>query len=210
MSSEGVARAWHGASAGVGLVALVGQTLVSAGRDDSLVNLYSYFTIQSNVLVVLTCVLLAVRPDRSGRVFGMLRLASLTGIVVTGVVYAVLLAGNLELTGAEWWFDKVFHYVQPAATLVGFVALRPRTRLDRSALGGLAFPVLWLVYTLTRAEVSPPRFMITETETAPVPYGFLDVGELGVASVALTCVVLTLVFVGLGAAAIAVSRRARA
>lgn len=201
-------RTWHATSAVVGMVALVGQTIVSAGRGDSLVNLFSYFTIQSNVLVVVTCVLLAIRPDRGGRWFGMLRLASLTGIVVTGVVYAVLLAGNLDLTGAEWWFDKVFHYLQPVATLVGFVALRPRTRLAWSALGGLAFPVLWLVYTLTRARVAPPTFQVTETDTAPVPYAFLDVGESGAAAVVTTCVVLTLVFVALGSAAIAWSRRA--
>ena len=200
-------RTWHALTAVVGLVALVGQTIVSARRGDDLVNLFSYFTIESNILVVVTCTLLALRPDRGGRAFGMLRLASLTGITVTGVVYATVLAGNVDLSGPEWWFDKAFHYVVPLLTVIGFVALRPRTRLAWSALGGLAFPVVWLAYTLTRAEVARPTFTLTPTTTGPVPYGFLDAGELGAGTVAVTCVVLTLVFVALGSAAVAWSRR---
>jgi hypothetical protein len=200
-------RAWHATTALVGLVALVGQTVVSATDGDSLANLFSYFTIQSNVLVVVTCALLAAWPGRSGTAFGMLRLASLTGIAVTGVVYAVLLAGNVELNGAEWWFDKIFHYVVPVAAVVGFVALRPRTRLAWSALGGLAFPVAWLVYTLVRASVVRPTFTLTPATTARVPYDFLDTDALGAGTVAVTCVVLTLAFVALGSAAIAWSRR---
>lgn len=201
-------RLWHAATAALGLVALVGQTILTASEGRSLVNLFSYFTIESNILVVVTGTLLAIRPDRGGRVFGMLRLASLTGITVTGVVYATVLAGNVDMTGVEWWLDKIFHYVVPILTVVGFLVLRPRTRLDWSALGGLAFPVLWLVYTLVRAQVAEPTFLLTPTQTAPVPYGFLDAAESSAGAVAVVCVVLTAVFVALGSAAIAYSRRA--
>ncbi|MCR4512745.1 Pr6Pr family membrane protein [Aeromicrobium sp. 50.2.37] len=201
-------RLWHAATAALGLVALVGQTILTASEGRSLVNLFSYFTIESNILVVVTGTLLAIRPDRGGRVFGMLRLASLTGITVTGVVYATVLAGNVDMTGVEWWLDKIFHYAVPILTVVGFLVLRPRTRLDWSALGGLAFPVLWLVYTLVRAQVAEPTFLLTPTQTAPVPYGFLDAAESSAGAVAVVCVVLTAVFVALGSAAIAYSRRA--
>ncbi|KQO36656.1 Pr6Pr family membrane protein [Aeromicrobium sp. Leaf245] len=200
-------RLWHATTAVLGLVALVGQTILTADEGRSLVNLFSYFTIESNILVVVTCALLAIRPDRGGRVFGMLRLASLTGITVTGVVYATVLAGNVDMTGVEWWLDKIFHYVVPILTVVGFLVLRPRTRLDWSALGGLAFPVLWLTYTLVRAQVAEPTFLLTPTQTAPVPYGFLDAAESSAGAVAVVCVVLTAVFVALGSAAIAYSRR---
>ena len=200
-------RAWHAATAAIALVALVGQTVLTVDAGRSLVNLFSYFTIESNVLVAITCVLLSVRPDRDGRMFGMLRLASLVGITVTGVVYATVLAGNVEMSGVEWWYDKAFHYVVPVMTVVGFLVLRPRTRLAWSALGGLAFPVAWVTYTLVRSAVAEPIFTLGPGVTASVPYGFLDAADLGAAQVAVNCAVLTVVFVLLSVAAVAYSRR---
>ena len=109
-----VTRTWHGLVALLAAIALVGQTVITVDRGGSLVNLFSYFTIESNVLVLITSVLLVQRPERGGTAFGILRLGSLTAITVTGVVYATLLAGNADFEGAEWWFDKIFHYVVPA------------------------------------------------------------------------------------------------
>jgi hypothetical protein len=192
-----VTRTWHGLIALLSAIALIGQTAITIDRDGSLVNFFSYFTIESNILVLITSVLLALRPDRGGTAFGVLRLGSLTAITVTGVVYATLLAGNADFTGAEWWFDKIFHYVVPVMTVIGFVALRPRTRLERTALWSLAFPVAWLAYTLVRAEVADPVFVLTPTSTAPVPYGFLDIAELGGLTVSSICLVMTAGFVAI-------------
>jgi hypothetical protein len=192
---QAVTRTWYALVAVLGAVALGGQAALTLDRGSSVVNFISYFTIQSNVLVVVTSVLLARRPDRGGTAFGVLRLGSLTAITVTGVVYATVLAGNGDFEGAEWWYDKIFHYVVPLMSVVGFVALRPRTRLERTALWSLAFPVAWLAYTLVRAEVARPVFVLTPTTTAPVPYGFLDVDDLGVPTVTAICVVMTAGFV---------------
>ena len=139
----------------------------------------------------------------------MLRLASLTAITVTGLVYATVLAGNGSFEGAEWWYDKIFHYVVPVMSVVGFVALRPRTLLDRTAMWALAFPVAWLAYTLVRAEVAEPVFVLTPTTTAPVPYGFLDVADLGAVTVTVICLVLTGVAVAISAGYIWWGRRVR-
>lgn len=192
---QGVTRLWYGLVAALGAVALVGQTVLTIDRDRSVVNFVSYFTIESNVLVLVTSVLLAQRPDRGGTAFGILRLGSLVSITVTGVVYATVLAGNGSFDGIEWWFDKIFHYVVPAMSVIGFVALRPRTRLAGTAMWSLLFPVAWLVYTLVRAEVADPVYVLTPTTTAAVPYGFLDVGELGAVTVSVICLVMTAGFV---------------
>lgn len=190
-----VTRTWHGLVVLLGAVALAGQTTITLDRGSSMVNFLSYFTIESNILVLLTSALLVQRPDRDGTAFGILRLGSLTAITVTGLVYATVLAGNADFDGAEWWYDKIFHYVVPVMTVIGFLALRPRTRLERTALWSLAFPVAWLVYTLLRAEIADPVFVLTPTTTAPVPYGFLDVDELGALTVSSICVILTAGFV---------------
>lgn len=190
-------RLWHAVIAALGLFALIGQTILTIDRGNSVTNLFSYFTIESNILVVITCILLVIRPDRQGTAFGMLRLASLTGITVTGIVYATVLAGNAELSGQDWWYDKIFHYIVPIMSVLGFLAMRPRTRLNRTALAGLAFPIVWLAYTLIRAEVANPVFALTPTTTATVPYGFLDADDLGGGVVAVICIVLTAAFFAL-------------
>ncbi len=204
---QSVTRLWHGLIAALAAFALVGQAALTIDRDRSILNFVSYFTIESNILVLITSLLLVQRPDRGGTAFGILRLGSLVAITVTGLVYATILAGNGDFDGIEWWYDKIFHYIVPAMSVIGFVLLRPRTRLDRSALWFLVFPVVWLSYTLVRAEISEPVFVLTPTTTGPAPYGFLDVGELGVATVSITCVAMTAAFVVIGAIYVRISRR---
>lgn len=200
-------RLWHGAIAALAAFALIGQTILMIDRDTSAVNLFSYFTIESNILVLITCLLIVQRPDRGGTAFGILRLGSLVSITVTGIVYATLLAGNGSFTGIEWWYDKIFHYVVPILSVIGFLVFRPRTRFDRSAMWFIVFPLVWLVYTLVRAEVADPVYALTKDTTGPVPYGFLDAGEHGAVAVVIGCVVLTAIFVLIAEAYLRFSRR---
>ena len=202
-------RLWHGLVALLAAIALVGQAIITIDRGDSFVNFVSYFTIESNLLVLVTCVLLVLDPGRGGTAFDVLRLGSLVAITVTGVVYATILAGNGDFEGAEWWYDKIFHYVVPVMTVVGFVVLRPRTRFGWTAMWSLAFPVAWLGCTLARAEIAEPVFRLTPTDTAHVPYGFLDVADLGAGVVAVICCALTAAFVLISAGYVRLSRRSR-
>ena len=193
MENVALVRLWHAALAAMLLVALITQTYLSATTDDrSVVNLFSYFTIQSNILVMVTAALVAVRPERSEPWFGILRLAGLVGITVTGIVYSTILAGSLDLKGVDVALNIAFHYVSPAAALLGYVALKPRTPLAKSAWWFIAWPVLWLVYTLIRGAVSDPKFPVTDTTTSPVPYDFLDVDANGAGFVAIACVGVTI------------------
>ncbi len=203
-------RVWHALIAALAAIALVGQAVLTIDRDRSMVNFLSYFTIESNILVLVTCLLIAQRPNRGGVAFGILRLGSLTAITVTGIVYATLLAGNGDFSGAEWWFDKIFHYVVPLMSVIGFLVFKPRTRVDRTAMWFLAFPLVWIAYTLIRAELSEPVFVLTPTTTGHVPYGFLEVAEHGAAVVAGVCLAMTAAFVAIAAAYIWFSRRAAA
>ena len=190
-------RPWHSAIAVLAAFALVGQTALSIDRDRSLVNLFSYFTIESNVLVLVAGALIAVRPDRGGTAFGILRLGGLTAITITGIVYATILAGNTDFTGVEWWYDKTFHYAVPVLSVLGFLLFRPRTTLDRSALWFLVWPLVWLAYTLVRAAVSDPSYAVTSDRRADVPYDFLDIDRHGGWAVALASLVVLALALGL-------------
>jgi hypothetical protein len=192
-------RPWYAVIAALAAFALIGQTALTIDRHRSLVNLFSYFTIESNILVMIAAVLLVIRPDRGGTAFGMLRLGGLTAITITGIVYATVLAGNTDFAGLEWWYDKIFHYAVPALSVVGFLALRPRTRFDRTALWFLVWPIAWLAYTLIRGAVSHPGYAVTVDRRSDVPYDFLDVDRHGGVFVTLACLVVLALALGLAA-----------
>ncbi len=130
-------------------------------------------------------------------------------ITITGIVYATILAGNADFTGIEWWYDKIFHYVVPALSVLGFVLFRPRTRFDRSALWFLVWPLAWLAYTLIRAAVSDPSYAVTSDRRADVPYDFLDVDRHGGLAVAVASLVVLALALALawGYRRLSVSRR---
>ncbi len=192
-------RGWHGVIAVLVAVSVVTQLVLVLRDDASVVNLFSYFTIQSNLLTMAAAALVAVDPERDEPWFQVLRLAALVGITVTGIVYATVLAGALDLSGLRLVLDVVFHYVVPWASVAGFVLLAPRTPLGPGSWWFLVWPVAWLAYTLVRAQLTDAGFAISDTETGPVPYDFLDVDRHGAASVAVVSVAITLLAVLLAA-----------
>ncbi len=117
----------------LGAISIITATSMVIDNDGSLVNMYSYFTIQSNLLVLVSAVLLVIKPDRTGTVFEAVWMAGLVGITVTGVVFATVLEGAIELEGQELWNDRIFHYIVPAMAVIGYLVLRPRTRFHASA-----------------------------------------------------------------------------
>lgn len=195
MENVVIVRAWHAALAALIAVAVVWQLVIVIDDGRSVANFFSYFTVLSNIAVMVGAALVAVDPHRSGTWFGILRLAGLTGITVTGIVYSTILAGAIPLEGADKVLDTIFHYVVPLASLLGYVALKPRTPLASTAWWALAYPIVWLVYTLIRAEVSSPVYPMSATTTSSVPYDFLDVDAHGVGGVAVGCLAVTVLFV---------------
>ncbi|BCJ32899.1 hypothetical protein Athai_04020 [Actinocatenispora thailandica] len=171
-------RAWHGALAVLLTAALVAQVvLVCTGGDGDtevsvtarLVRTFSFFTIQSNLLVLADCLVRAVRPDADGTLRRVLRLDALLGITVTGLVFALVLAGDSHPTGLAWWLNLMFHYAAPPIAVVGWLLFGPRRRIDPGSLGlALIWPLLWIGYTLGHGAVS-----------GWYPYPFLTVTDLG-------------------------------
>ncbi|MFH8487694.1 Pr6Pr family membrane protein [Streptomyces longisporoflavus] len=179
-------RLWHVALLAIVAAALVTQIVLvctggadansARGADDAgtatrLVRLFSYFTVQSNLLVMVSSLSLFLAPQRDGRLWRVLRLDTLLGIAITGLVFAVVLAPDIHLTGAALWVTIGFHYFAPPATLVGWLLFGPRDRIDRTTVArSFLWPAAWIGYTLLHGAV-----------THWYPYPFLDAGELGYA-----------------------------
>ncbi|WP_432549020.1 Pr6Pr family membrane protein [Kineococcus arenarius] len=132
--------------------------------------LFSYFTIQSNVLVLAAAASLTLRPDRDGPAWRVLRLDALLGITITGVVYATVLGPGLQHSGVDWWVNAAVHYVSPVASVLGWLLFGPRPRLDRRTLVlAFAWPLAWVAWTFAHGAA-----------TGWYPYPFLDASAIGV------------------------------
>lgn len=189
------ARIWHLLTALVALVTLVTQTAQTVLSNDPvqpnvglrLFDMLSYFTIQSNLLVLVAVTALAVDPGRDGMWWRALRATSTVGITVTGVVHWFLLRPLSTLTGLDYWTDKFLHVVVPLLAVVGWLLFGPRRRMDLRTVGlALVWPICWLVVTLVRGAI-----------INWYPYPFLDVTELGGGPVAVMCILLTISVLGL-------------
>jgi hypothetical protein len=161
-----LSRGWHAVLAIVVTASFAGQLyLLAHGETDlsptgdqgvsvgvRLVRLFSYFTIESNLLVLAAALSLVLAPGRDGRLWRVLRLDALLGIVITGLVFGLVLAGLVHPTGLETWVNAGFHYFSPWWTLAG-AALRPAAA-DRLVHRGLG---LCLADRVGRLYVHPRR-----------------------------------------------------
>jgi hypothetical protein len=204
MTRTGLARSWHVVTLAVAVVALVlqlilvvqGQTVIDSnviqvGTPERVRRLFSYFTIQSNLLVAVSMLLLLTGRTHT-QLFRVVRLASLVGITVTGVVAAVALPPSSSYSALNLLCDRLLHIVVPLLTFVGWVAFGPRGYLRRGdVLPALAWPVLWLVATLGLAPV-----------THWYPYPFLNVDDLGWPTVLVVCLVIAVLFLALAGLAL--------
>ncbi|MFF1609878.1 Pr6Pr family membrane protein [Amycolatopsis sp. NPDC058278] len=197
MRSEKFTRAWFAVTAVVALAGLVTQVVTTASAPDGRVaNLLCFFTIDSNLLVVLASALVALGRAR-GRLFTVLWLDALAGIIVTGIVYQVALAGLHDLHGLAFFADTMLHKVTPFLFVLGWLLAGPRGTLTwRTVWWSLLYPLAWLAFTLPRGAV-----------TGFYPYPFVDAGALGYGQVALNCVFIGLFFTALAAAALLYDRR---
>jgi hypothetical protein len=152
----------------------------------------AYFTVQSNLLVAVTCAQLARDPLRDGPSWRPLRLAAVVGITVTGLVHLVLLRPLIDLHGADLLADTVVHVVVPLLAVIGWALYGPRPRVRLRDVGlALCWPLAWLAVMLVVGAL-----------TGWYPYPFLDHREEhGVLGVVLSIAAITALFLlllGLG------------
>lgn len=162
-----------------------------AGLPGRVFDFFTYFTIVSNITVAVIMTLLWRNPDRKGVVFRTFFLDALIMITITGLVYAVVLAGGANPQGLENVTNAIEHYVVPVLVIVVFIVFGPRGNIRLGTVfAALIFPVAWAVFALIRGGI-----------ITAYPYGFLDVATLGlpavlinIAGVAFLGVVLGLLF----------------
>jgi hypothetical protein len=179
------------AFAALTLAALVVQLINQIDRGGSVVNFFSFFTVQSNLIVTAVFLLgawftLKGAEPPSWRI---VRGAAAAYMTTTGVVYVLLLTGLEEdLQTTLPWVNAVLHYWMPLVAIADWLIDRPEAISFSKALVWTVYPLAWLLYSMVRGEIG-----------GWYPYPFLhpEHNAQGYAGVAVTSVVIFLAFVGL-------------
>ena len=208
------------AAAVAGIAAIVGQLITTynfwtalgiQNRSALFVNFFSFFTIDSNVAAVVVFAIgavLLIRNQGDPRWFALLRACAVTYMTVTLVVYNLLLRG-IELPQGTTlaWSNEVLHVVAPLLLILDWFFAPGRRRLEWKDLRVIvAFPIVWVIYTLIRGPLA-----YNETAHKPTwyPYPFLDpsLSPEGYWSVLFYVILIAGAIIGTGAGVIWVSRR---
>jgi hypothetical protein len=187
------ARPWFAATAACVVAGIVIQMFVN-GHNASffggstvgrILNIFAFFTIDSNVLIGVACALLAIRLDRTSTPFAVLRLTGLISITVTFVVFHVVLS-------------RLQHTVVPILSIVGWLAFGPRGLTSGPMIKlTVIFPLAYMLFTAIRGPLASNWY----------PYPFVNVHDLGYVRVLINAVWIALLFIGFAAAATALDRR---
>ncbi len=200
-----IARVWFVLTAVAAVVALAMQIPISAGDVDGdfdtpaarVANLFTLFTVLTNLVVVASCLQCAFRPGTASTFWRTVRVDAVLGIVIVAVVYHTLLAGLDDLQGTEVVVNLLWHTVIPIATVLGWLAFGPRGDVDvRVVAWSVVYPLAWLAFTLVRGAAIDWY-----------PYPFVDVAELGYAQVVLNCLGITALFLALAAVLMGIDRQ---
>lgn len=166
------------------VTAIVSGPGIAPTHAERIVRLFSYFTIESNLLIGGVSLALALDPRRDGPLFRVLRLDALLCIAVTGIVYNTVLRGLVTLTPSGAVANMMLHVLAPLLAVVVWLWVGPRPRVSvRTVWWSVVYPIAWLVYTFLRGAA-----------TGWYPYPFLDVTVLGYGPALINATLVAVVF----------------
>ena len=196
MDRNAFGRVWFGLTALAALSGLIVQVFSSYETTtgffdapwDRVWNTFSFFTIQSNILVVAACTVLAVGVASRAAWFRTLRLSSTLAIALTFVIFYAVLRDDNDLSGKAAVADFLLHTVSPIMCFTGWLLFGPRRLVDRAAIAlTVTYLFVWGVFALIRGEI-----------VGFYPYPFMNAEVHGYGRVAVNLAIVAMVFVALG------------
>ncbi|TAJ52591.1 MAG: hypothetical protein EPO58_11340 [Chitinophagaceae bacterium] len=175
----------------LGWFAVIAQLVIliqirTTSLTEAIIRFFSYFTIQSNIIVALCFSAYFMRGKwkefftRPGT-----QTAVTVYITVVGAVYNLVLRPIWHPTGFQIPVDELLHTVIPLLTLLFWLRFIPKTSLQwGDAFNWALYPLGYTIFIGVRGAIS-----------GFYPYPFINVTELGYPKVLMNGMVLVLVFV---------------
>ena len=159
----------------------------------------AYFTLTTNLLVAVTCVMLLVAPNaRLGEFFGRSKTltATTTYIMVVGIIYNVLLRIIWKPEGLQLIVNELLHAIIPILFLMYWLAFVKKNDLKWSDIW------LWLLYPL----IYTIYIFIFGAITNFYPYPFINLAQLGLVKTIINACGVTVFFIIISLSLIGVSK----
>ncbi|GBF37793.1 Pr6Pr family membrane protein [Leptospira johnsonii] len=151
---------------------------------DSLLNQFSFFTTQSNLILGFTTLLLALNLDRTSSSFHIWRLIGIIDITITGIVFNFVLQTVPKNDIIADTASHLEHDIAPILAVLGWIIFGPaKTVTLRRILLAAILPVAYAIFTLTRGAIMEWY-----------PYNIMDVPRLGYPGVVINIVGIFVLF----------------
>ncbi|PKA15350.1 Pr6Pr family membrane protein [Leptospira haakeii] len=151
---------------------------------DSLLNQFSFFTTQSNLILGITTLILAVNLDRTSSSFHIWRLIGVIDITITGIVFNFVLQTVPKNDIIADTASRLEHDIAPIIAVVGWIIFGPaKTVTLRRILLAAILPIAYAIFTLIRGAIMEWY-----------PYNIMDVPRLGYSGVAINIVGIFVLF----------------
>jgi hypothetical protein len=163
----------------------------------------SYYTIQSNVIVLVFFVFLIIqtwrhRNQTSRPHYPTAKGAVMLCITLTFLGYHFLLSPTLFSMGSISYAvspaNIAVHYIVPILTISDWLLFDPKGSFKKlDPLKWTAIPLAYLVFALVRANFA--TFTVSQSH---YPYFFIDIDQFGVGQVAINLLLISVVYIALG------------
>lgn len=154
---------------------------------EKLTNFFSYFTILSNILVMLCTTALLIPVTNPVRTFfksTSVQTAIALYIFIVALVYNAVLRWLFHFEGLQMVVDNFLHVVVPVLYVLYWCFYTEKQKLRiKDGLLWLIFPALYLIYSMIRGNF-----------THWYPYPFLNIDKSGLEQVAINVVFMILAF----------------
>jgi len=177
----------------IGWFALIAQFYITANLGvtpvpEMIVRYFSYFTIQTNLLLAVCYTVLLFSPGSAwGRFFSRQQtLAAITVyIIIVGLIYNTILRSLWNPEGLQKLVDELLHSVIPVMALIFWLVFTAKNQLQwKNILPWLIYPFAYIIYVLIRGFVA-----------GFYPYPFINTMQLGLNKVMVNSVGIAVVFI---------------
>lgn len=180
-------------------ISLSNAVLDGRGVINGLVRYFAYFTILTNIFVVLVATAPSLfRQSKLGQWFStpVVMGCAVTAILFVGLAYHVLLRHVWHPEGLQLVADYLLHYITPASLVLFWIAVPPRQSLHKLD------PVRWTIYPLGYFVYVLIRGLLGDT----YPYYFINVSQIGYSQTIINALALCMVYVILGSLVFALTK----